>query len=179
MSAEGFLSLLETHDHLDEVFSLHQQAVLTMRWSLAVELLEAYRSLLSIHVEQEEQQLLPLFQRAGAVERAPVVLFTGQHRKMFTQLERIHAILEAAKQGDDLRRGAIEVLDHESAFKHLVSHHHGAEVEHFYPTLQQMASTAEVVEVVQRCWLQWNAARANLLPLVTRAQHALDALNPA
>lgn len=175
MAADGFLSLLETHDHLDELFSLHQQAVLVMRWPLALELLGAYRRLLTLHVEQEEQVLLPLFKRAGTVERAPVVLFTGQHRKLFAQLDRITAYLESVQQQDDIRRRAIDVLDLETAFKHLVEHHDGAEVAYFYPTLQKMASVGETRELVMRCWQDWNSARNQLVPLVARAQQALDA----
>lgn len=178
MSNDGFLSLLETHDHLDELFSLHQQAVLLMRWPLAVELLDAYRSLLSLHVEQEEELLLPLFERAGGVERAPTVLFKGQHRKMFAQLERIAALLSGAQQHEDVRRGAIEVLDLETGFKHLVEHHDGAEVDHFYPTLQRMGTEQETVDIVQSCWRQWNVARDNLVPMVGRAHRELDAATP-
>lgn len=178
MPVDGFLSLLETHDHLDELFSLHQQSVLVMRWPMAIELLAAYRSLLSLHVEQEEQVLLPLFERAGAVERAPVVLFTGQHRKLFNQLDRIGARLESVRPREDSRRSAIEVLDLETAFKHLVEHHDGAEVTYFYPTLQRMASETETADIVKRCWHDWNRARDNLVALVARAHQSLDASSP-
>jgi hemerythrin-like domain-containing protein len=174
MPADGFLSLLETHDHLDELFTLHQKAVLVMRWPLAVELLNAYRSLLTLHVDHEEERLLPLFHRSGKIAGAPVELFTGQHRKMFVQLARVAGLLAAIEQNDDICRSAIAVLDHETAFKHLVEHHDGAEAEHFYPALQRVASTQEVAEIVVLCWQQWSAARAVLAPLVERAQQELN-----
>jgi hypothetical protein len=174
MPADGFLSLLETHDHLDELFHLHQEALLVMRWPLAIDLFDAYRRLLTLHVAQEEERLLPLFQRAGTIAGAPVELFTGQHRKMFAQLDRIGALLDSIGQKAAPRRDAIEVLDHETAFKHLVEHHHGAEGKYFYPALEKIASTREVTELVLHCWQQWNLARDNLLPLVARAQREID-----
>jgi hypothetical protein len=175
MSTDGFLSLLETHEHLDELFSLHQQAVLVMHWALAMELLAAYRSQLVLHVEQEEHKLLPLFERAGPVDRAPVALFIGQHKKMFSQLERIAARLESTPPLDEARRAAIEILDLETAFKHLVEHHDGAEVAYFYPTLQRMATESEIATLVQVCWEEWNRARAALVSVVARAQQELEA----
>ncbi len=170
MPADGFLSLLETHDHLDELFHLHQQAVLIMRWPLAIDLFDAYRALQALHVAQEEERLLPLFRRAGTIAGAPVELFTGQHKKMFAQLDRLGALLDSIRQIGDVRRSAIEVLDHETAFKHLAEHHHGAEVKYFYPTLERMASTREVTELVLDCWQQWHAARSDLAPLLARAE---------
>ncbi|HEY5961164.1 MAG TPA: hemerythrin domain-containing protein [Polyangiaceae bacterium] len=175
MSTDGFLSLLETHDHLDELFSLHQQSVLVMHWPLAIELLSAYRSQLVLHVDQEEHRLLPLFERAGPVDRAPVALFTGQHKKMFSLLDRIVSQLGTTHQSEDARRAAIEILDLETAFKHLVEHHDGAEVSYFYPTLQRMASDHETATLVQTCWEEWNRARAALVSVVARAQQELEA----
>lgn len=174
MPADGFISLLETHAHLDEVFYLHQQAVVIMRWPLATDLFDAYRALQALHVAQEEERLLPLFQRAGTIAGAPVELFTGQHRKMFAQLDRVGALLDSTRQKDDARRSAIEVLDHETAFKHLVEHHHGAEVKYFYPTLERMASTREFTELVLHCWQQWHTARNNIAPLLARARQEFE-----
>jgi hemerythrin-like domain-containing protein len=174
MSQEGFISLLETHDHLDELFLLHQEAVLVTQWGLAAELLEAYRSLLSLHIDQEEQQLLPLFERAGSIPRAPVVLFTGQHRKLVSQLERIATTLKLAPESEEPRRSAIYLLDQETAFKQLSEHHDGAEATYFYPNLAKMATERELFDVVHRCWSQWDAARAGLVSVVARAQQTLD-----
>jgi hypothetical protein len=175
MSQEGFLSLLETHDHLDELFLLHQEAILVTQWGLATELLEAYRGLLALHVDQEERQLLPLFERAGSVPKAPVVLFTGQHRKLVSQLERIAATLKLAPESDEPRRAAIYLLELETAFKQLNEHHDGAEATYFYPNLAKMATERELYDVVHRCWSQWDHARSGLVGLVARAQQSLDA----
>lgn len=174
MPQDGFLSLLETHDHLDELFLLHQEALIMMNFELASELLAAYRKLLAIHIEQEELELLPLFERAGAVPRAPVVLFTGQHRKLTSHLDKIALGLAEASQSEEPRRLVIALLELETAFKHLNEHHDGAEVEYFYPTLEKMATSAEHADVVSRCWNQWNSARTEVLKLVSRAQQTLE-----
>ena len=178
MTQDGFLSLLETHDHLDELFLLHQEALVMMHWPLASELFEAYRSLLDLHIAQEEQVLLPLFERAGSVPRAPVVLFTGQHRKLVSHLDRIATALSDAPQSEEPRRQVIALLELETAFKHLNEHHDGAEVAYFYPTLEKLATKDELANVVKQCWDEWNNMRAGVLRLVARAQQTMDATMP-
>lgn len=172
----GFLSLLETHDYLDELFGLHQQAVLLMNWDLAEELLSAYRKLLELHISHEEGNLLPLFERAGQIPRAPSILFTGQHKKLLGQLQVLASRLAHAREdGIEPRRHAIALLDLETTFKHLSEHHDGAEMESFYPTIQRIASEQEHQTILVRCRSEWCRARDSLVDLVARAHRVLEA----
>ena len=86
-------ALLEAHDKLEAAFALHQEALMLLDLRSARSMLEGYRALLAVHMRHEEEVVLVLFRRAGAIKKWPEVLYTGQHAKMNEHLVRIDAAL--------------------------------------------------------------------------------------
>jgi hemerythrin-like domain-containing protein len=175
-------SLMSLHPELEELFLLHQEALVERRFELASELLDAYERLLRTHMRHEEERILPIFDRAGPVPRWPRVLYTGQHDKMLSLLESIRSALKELRWATtELRRGAIALLGFEATYKHLLEHHDGAEAQGLYPVVDRTASPEEQERVLAACLKEWQAALETEAPLIERARRALgpDGCQPA
>ena len=165
---------MRLHAALDDVFLLHQEALVERRFELAAELLAAYRRLLQAHMRHEEELILPIFDRAGPVPRWPVVLYTGQHEKLRGLLDQIESGLDRLRREELGRRGAIALLTFESTYKHLAEHHDGAERDGLYPVVDAAASPEEHERLLARIEADWIRACDAERPLVERARRELS-----
>ncbi len=148
----SFLALLRVHERLNELFQQHQEALLEQDIVRARERLVAYERELLAHMHLEEDILLPVYARAGAIPGGPIELFLGEHRKMREFLERFRAALaELEAYPTDRRRGIIRLFDEQTMFKHLVEHHDLREQNILYPTLDRITTEAERRELLRRC----------------------------
>jgi hemerythrin-like domain-containing protein len=146
-----FVSLLDTHKALDELFLQHQEALLAQDFPLARERLAAYERELRLHMRLEEEQLFPIYQRGEPVPGGAVELFAAEHRKMLDLLSRFRDELAQLEQGTgDRKRGIIRLLDHEAVYKHLAEHHDLRERNILYPTLDQVATEGERRELLRQ-----------------------------
>src|SRR5688500_13302888 len=128
MTQPSFTTLLTAHETLETVFWHHQELLVLGAPLHALEVLKTYRHLLSLHLEQEERLLFPIFQREPAHPRWPLVLYAGQHQKLLKLLERcLTSLQRAAGQPGANRRFIIQLLELETTYKHLLEHHDGAE----------------------------------------------------
>jgi iron-sulfur cluster repair protein YtfE (RIC family) len=165
-AARTFLSLMKVHEELNELFYLHQEALLTFDILGAFKRLTEFEGELRKHMSFEEEALLPIYERAGRIPGGLVVFFTGEHRRMLEFLERFRATLErlvsrysATEQRSDtegsascddasLKREIIQLFDQEALFKHLVEHHDLREQNILYPTLDRVTDDAEKREML-------------------------------
>jgi len=154
----SFLSLLELHEQLDELFYQHQEALLKLDVSLALERFDVYERRLREHIRHEEERLLPVYERAGRIEGGAVVFFTGEHKRMLEFLTRIRARVEdlIAKPAN-LEREIISLFDQQAMFKQLVEHHDQRERNILYPTLDKVTDENE-----RRLLLEWPQAHRGL-----------------
>ncbi len=150
--APSFLALLRVHEHLNELFVAHQEALLEQDIARARERLLAYERALLAHMRPEEEILLPVYARAGAIPGGPIELFLGEHRKMREFLGRFHATLaELDAHPADLRRRIIRLFDEQAMFKHLVEHHDLREQNILYPALDRVTTETERRELLRQC----------------------------
>ncbi len=171
-----FTEFLAIHVELDDVFLLHQEALLLLDLEAARELLAIYRGLLDVHMRHEEQVILDLFDRAGPIKKWPRVLYTGQHEKMLWHLERMATALDGivSAPGPQLRRTVLELLDTQATYKHLLEHHDGAEREGLFPITDGVVPEAERAEVIGRLWPEWRAAIAAVEERVGELRGVMD-----
>jgi hemerythrin-like domain-containing protein len=153
-SLPSFRSLLVPHAALDELFYLHQEALLALDIPQALARLQDYQRALCRHMADEEELLLPLYrERAGPIPGGAPTLFLVEHQKMLQLLtgfqEQLTVLVEAPS---DLKRQVLRLLDQESMFKHLVEHHDLREQNILYPTLDQITTAAERRELLSRCF---------------------------
>ncbi len=148
----SFSSLLKVHEHLDELFLLHQEALLQLDLALARERLLAYRRELQAHMQVEEELLLPVYERAGRIAGGPPEFFLGEHRRMLEFLDRFQTALDGMKtEREPLTRRVIRLLDDEAAYKSLCDHHDQRERSIFFPTLDRVTSETERNELIAQC----------------------------
>ncbi len=175
--AQDLDSLLHQHDELEELFLCHQEALLAQQPRLALLFLQVYGELLAVHMEFEDHVLLPRYAQSGPAERAPVVLYSGQHRKLSMLLSASRTLtLQLVEGVERPRRHVLRTLDLESTLKHLCEHHHVAESTWLFPRLETVLVAAEREVLTQRGWAVWNAKRRELTDSSSAARAELAVL---
>lgn len=115
-------------------------------------------------MRHEEDVLLPIYAREEPPSRYPLILFTGQHRRMRELLEGVkQRVSRLALEGRPHARDVIELLDFERTFKHLSEHHDGAERAALFPTLDRLMGAAERRALIEPCLGEWLALESDLM----------------
>jgi len=148
-SVGSFLSLLEVHGALDELFLQHQEALVALDVPRARALLERYERALLAHMRDEDELLLPLYERAGAAPRGPAELFSGEHEKIKRQLARFFVRLDELAQAVS-PRGVVALITDQALYKGLMEHHDLRERELLYPTLDRAVPSEERIAWLTR-----------------------------
>jgi hemerythrin-like domain-containing protein len=152
MDQMSFVSLLDIHKTLKEVFLQHQEALLDGDLGRAMERLSEFERRLLPHIRDEEDLLLPVYERAGGIPGGQPILFTGEHKRMRELLAGFQGALSALEQNPEGRkRGVLRLLDRQATFKSLMEHHDLREANILYPALDRVTSDAERREILARC----------------------------
>ncbi len=149
----SFAKLLKIHERLNELFLLHQEALLRLDFESAAERLRIYERELRAHMRAEEELLMPVYERAGKIAGGPPEFFIGEHRRMLEFLARFAATMDELKEenGDPARR-VISLFDEEATFKSLCEHLDMRERNIFFPALDRVTDEAERRELISRCY---------------------------
>ena len=147
----SFLELLKVHDHLNELFHRHQEAVLLFDVELSRETLDDYERELVAHIRFEEEALFPIYKRAMPIVGGGIDLFRKEHEKLRRYVNGIRKSFESLRpreEGGSHR--IIELLDFEARFKSLLTHHDLRERNILYPVLDRVASAEEKRDLLVR-----------------------------
>lgn len=150
----SFLDLLTLHMELDELFSSHQIALLSLDLREAGEILTRYEARLLSHMRDEEDLLIPIYEaRTNEIPGGPVELFLGEHKKMKGFLAEFHDALNQMKceEGTRLKHSIIHLLDRQCMYKQLLEHHDLREKNILYPWLDRVTSEEERAQLLRRC----------------------------
>jgi iron-sulfur cluster repair protein YtfE (RIC family) len=148
----SFAELLKIHGRLNDLFLLHQEALLRLDLKLAAERLRIYDRELRAHMRIEEDMLMPVYERAGKIAGGPPEFFIGEHRRMLEFLARFATTLDELNgEGGDPARRVIRLFDEEAMFKNLCDHHDMREGAIFFPALDRVTDEAERRELICRC----------------------------
>lgn len=144
-AALSFLSLLDVHDRLDDLFLRHQEAVLLFDVERSSATLDEYERELVEHMHFEENALFPIYERAMPIAGGGIDLFRNEHQKLLRYVNGIRKSFENLRPrepGGPAR--IIELLDFEAKFKGLLKHHDLRERNILYPVLDRVASPDEM-----------------------------------
>ena len=156
--------LLDDHNQLDEIFRLHQEALLMRNFPGAMVQLNRFARLLEPHMQAEEELLLPLYaQRAGVIPGGGIELFQAEHKKILKTLGELTQLAdgltgcklpEGKRENDPACREVLQkilkVIDKEYLFKDLMHHHDLRERTFLYPALERMLAEEEKFDLVER-----------------------------
>lgn len=150
----SFLSLLETHEWLDELFLLHQEALLAGDLPLALDLLMKVDAEQREHIRVEEDLLLPIYERAGEIPGGKPEFYLSEHKKMLAILDGFKETLPRLmrENSGENRRGVIELFDQGYWFKRLHEHHDQWEKNILYPVLDRVTNEEERRELLRKCF---------------------------
>ena len=149
-ASRSFKDLLKLHQELDKQFLEHQCALLRGELSLALTKLEEYETLMLDHMWDEEQILLPIFEkRAEAPIGGSADIFRNEHSKIRQYLELFKAEFEKLWAADDREKAIIFLLDSQTTFKRLLVHHDTRERKFLYPILDEVTTESERVSVFE------------------------------
>ncbi len=164
--------LRHCHTFMDECFLLHQEALIAARPRLALRLLVLFWRALRLHIEQEEQVLLPAVGAAAERLRWPPRLYHGEHRKLESLLRAIGRELWA-RRGGMSRREVIELIEREKTFKHVTEHHNLREEQDLFPLADDTLDAAARRTLTTRLQAQWQALCDELSPRIERLRGQL------
>jgi len=149
----------QCHKALDELFLLHQEAVLLGRFDHAIQLLGYFKELHHLHMAFEDEQLIPMLDKPDCQGHWPASLYTAEHAKVQGLLEKIEKRLLLLKNGQlsdkALRREIIAFLDNEKTFKGLCEHHQAREEAGILPELDKQTDIkwrTGIIELFLKDW---------------------------
>lgn len=143
--------LLDLHHGLDAKFAEHQHALVRSEFDLALELLRRFESDLVAHMSDEEDILIPIYAERAEIESGgAVALFLNDHRKMLEWIKVFTEATKALKTEDRREPLLIQLLDRESFFKKLCTHHDIRETKFLYPELDRVTTDSERADIFER-----------------------------
>ena len=140
----SFSDLLEVHATLDELFARHQHALLHFEFDEALTLLQEYEAELLIHMRDEEEVLLPIYEEKAEVKPAGAAkLFIDEHEKMRAHVRLFAETVERLRTETPKEPLLIILLEREGFYKRLSAHHDDRERNHLYPALDAAVTPEE------------------------------------
>ena len=139
-----FSNLLCEHDELEELFDKHQRALIVKDLGTAVATISKFENELKRHIAYEDEVLLPLYAAKRAeTEGATLPIFHAEHRKLRETAANLAKSTAALSDSSDILGAILKLLDDESLFKGLFSHHALREENLFFPRLDACTTEFE------------------------------------
>lgn len=112
--------LTEQHQQMLHLLQEQRLALLDGKVAHARDLLQQLRELQEVHIEQEEDELIPYL---PASARWPARVYLAEHRKLSAMLGKLQRTLQPlpAQVTDGATR--LELLDLHAPFSHVLEHH--------------------------------------------------------
>lgn len=143
--------LMRVHVMLDDMFFDHQKALLHFDFEKALSLLEIYEATLLHHMQDEEMVLLPVYsERATQSGAGSPKLFFDDHSKMRSFVKLFKETTATLDRETNVDKVLLQLLDREAFYLRLCSHHDKREADFLYPTLEQILSDDEELELMSR-----------------------------
>lgn len=147
--------LMKVHRVIDELFFEHQKALLHFDFEKALGLLRAYESTLLSHMTDEETVLLPVYEeRAEFPAAGDPKLYYNDHAKMRSYIELFKKTTAEIAAEPEMERALLQLLDRESFYMRIVSHHDRRESEYLYPILDELLGSEEKHDLLDRVTLR-------------------------
>lgn len=149
---ETFGHLAGVHSLLRDIFVDHRKALLGREIAKCRELLEYYEAVLLTHMAEEEEILIPLYEKVYANGRGagrPEILL-ADHMKMRSFITAFKQKIEALAHEADQDRELLRILDREAFYIRLCNHHDKREEDFLYPTLDCKLTRKEKESVIAK-----------------------------
>jgi len=147
---QSLLELNHIHHELDDLFFLHQAAILGADYSAAKALFRDYEDGLLVHMREEEEILLPLYQqRAKPLRGGDSDFFIQEHGKIVEWLGRLTLRLSRLNPPKPEVANILALLDDEAQYKKYMEHHTLREDRIFYPEVDRVVEAKEKAHLLR------------------------------
>ena len=163
------------HHYLDELLQLHQEALIERDAQLALGFWQLHRQMLRLHIELEEEYLLPVLERAVATPAWAASVYRAEHVKILALGENLATRLEELQHVGLGRRVLIALIDKQRSYKNVLEHHEEREEKGLLPELDATLAAPELARLNSACGQSWHDLYQNQLPAVTQLTGLLDA----
>ncbi len=153
-SREGsFFCLMDVHEAQEVLFHQHQCCLVDREVDQALLLLKQYRAMILQHMRDEEELLLPIYERGPIKAGGQGNYFVQEHRKLLEFLDRIKDSMDLLREAEGTAwyRALFKVLDLETTFKNIGEHHEAREEKFLFPGLDALLVGEARAEVLARC----------------------------
>lgn len=151
--------LRDCHEQLNELFLLHQEALLQGELANARVILASYEACHRVHMEFEDERLLPKYEELATPGRWDATLYRKEHRKIEDLYTRIEQGLDWLNgqplQPGQMRRNIIQLLDREKSFKGLCEHHQEREEASLFVELDRQTDAHWRMSVTAEFSAKW------------------------
>ena len=148
------------HHRLDDLFLLHQEAVILGKFDEALQLLNCFKELHHLHMRFEDDQLIPKLDGIDDPVRWPASMYTVEHAKVQDLMEktvtRLQSLREDRVSRQGVRRQIIDLLDEEKSFKGLCEHHQEREESGLLPELDSQTRDSWRAKIVGAFLKSWS-----------------------
>ncbi|MCH9049368.1 MAG: hypothetical protein IH836_10630 [Proteobacteria bacterium] len=151
--------ITKCHNVLDEIFLIHQEAVLLGKFDEAKQILDCYKVLHDLHKDFEDQHLIPMFDELGNQGQWQASLYTQEHQKINELMDNtennLRQLSESQLDDRNLRRNIIAFLDREKTFKGYCEHHQEREEAGLLPSLDAQTDTEWRAKIIWPFVKEW------------------------
>jgi hypothetical protein len=162
--------ITQCHHGLDEIFLLHQEAVLIGKFSDAIQLLNCFKELHHLHMRFEDEHLIVKLEELGDRGRWPASLYTSEHDKIEELLTKAEdgllALHNNQPAGKTIRRDIIAFIDMEKTFKGVCEHHQEREETGLLTELDLQTEEKWRAEIIEPFFKEWNDSMKHTLIIV-------------
>ncbi len=152
--------IAQCHRDLDQLFFVHQEAVLLGELARAIETLQQFTRAQNTHKDFEDIHLLTRLADLDNPGDWPPSLYSHEHRKITTMLagleEDLVQLNKQALTGTALRSKLIEMLDREKSIKGLCEHHQEREEAGMLPALDAQTDTEWRTAIIEPFIAEWH-----------------------
>ena len=128
----------EAHEHLGELFLLHEECLLERRFGDALTVLQLFQQKHHAHMNFEDKELLPRYVDMDEPGRWGARIYQAEHGKIVQLLNNLlERVVALTQQTEVSHRDVIELLDQEKTFKNVCEHHELREEECLLMQLDQ------------------------------------------
>lgn len=146
---------LEVHKKLDELFLRHQESLISFKLDETIEFFDLYCSSLFAHMRDEEELLLPIYEKE-CLNKPPageLALFQREHNKIrqaVSEIKHRYILLRDNPEGFS-NRTVIELIEQHMLFKRLMEHHDVREKQFLYPSLDELLLLDDKTALLKQC----------------------------
>jgi hypothetical protein len=160
------------HQELDELFLLHQEAVILAEFESAIELLGCFEELHQFHMDFENEQLIPALSELGDPGRWPASLYSSEHDKIQELLQktagRLLSLRDNGVSDKAMRRGIIALLDEQKTLKGVCEHHQEREEIGLLTELDKLSDTEWRTSIIKPFLEEWTQRMEHNMKIVNQ-----------